>query len=48
MDISDCDGNEQVMEEATARGGEAGPEAMRLHITNSCLFALDPSPGCTS
>ena len=29
-------------------GGEADPEAMRLHITNSCLFALDPSPGCTS
>ena len=29
-------------------GGEAGPEAMRLHIINSCLFALDPSPGCTS
>ena len=29
-------------------GGEADPEAMGLHITNSCLFALDPSPGCTS
>ena len=29
-------------------GGEADPEAMRLHIINSCLFALDPSPGCTS
>ena len=29
-------------------GGEADPEAMRLHITNSCLFALDPSPFCTS
>ena len=25
-------------------GGEADPEAMRLHIINSCLFALDPSP----
>ena len=24
-------------------GGEAEPEAMRLHIINSCLFALDPS-----
>ena len=29
-------------------GGEADPEAMRLHIINSCLFALDPSPFCTS
>ena len=29
-------------------GGEAEPEAMRLHIINSCLFALDPSPFCTS
>ena len=29
-------------------GGEADPEAMRLHIINSCLFALDSSPFCTS
>ena len=29
-------------------GGEADPEAMGLHIINSCLFALDPSPFCTS
>ena len=29
-------------------GGEADPEAIRLHIINSCLFALDPSPFCTS
>ena len=29
-------------------GGEADPEAMGLHIINSCLFTLDPSPFCTS
>ena len=29
-------------------GGEADPEAMRLHIINSCLFALDSSPFCNS
>ena len=29
-------------------GGEADPEAMGLHIINSYLFALDPSPFCTS
>ena len=29
-------------------GGEADPEAMGLHIINSCLFALDPSPFCIS
>ena len=29
-------------------GGEADPEAMGLHIINSCLFALDSSPFCTS